>query len=130
MTNAIDFQIKSRVTLRGAGPGQTILDPRGSTAITSGQSGLSSARPIISGSTKGSTRDHRLGRERYRASGTMLDIFQANDPDFYWSRGNSTDRTGQYAMVTAVQGNTLSSKTRWSGTSRETRASSTTRPAG
>ena len=106
LASPIDFEGKSRVTLRGAGPSSTILLPQSTTAITSGQAGLSAERPILSGSTKGSTSivvEDASGVQ----PGTMLDVFQANDPDLYWSRGGTTDRTGQFVMITDVQGTTL-----------------------
>jgi hypothetical protein len=106
LANAIDFSGKSHVTLRGAGPAKTILKPESGTAITSGQAALSDAREIVSGSTKGST-SITVSDASGVEVGSMIDIFQANDPDFYWSRGGTTDRTGQFAMVTAVSGNTL-----------------------
>jgi len=104
----IDFDNKSYVTLRGAGPGRTILSPTSatSTAITSGQVGLSSERAIVSGSTKGST-EITVADASGIEPGMMLDVFEANDPDFYWSRGDSHDRTGQFVLVTAVEGSVV-----------------------
>ncbi len=102
----VSFGFASRVTLRGAGPGATILRPQETAAVTTGQSSLSDERPILGGSTKGATSitvDDTSGIE----AGTILDIFQAEDPDFYWSRGGAVDHTGQFVIVTAVNGNTI-----------------------
>jgi hypothetical protein len=106
LTSPVDFGYKSRVTLRGAGMGQTILRPQSWAAITTGQSGMSSERRILSGSTKGSTTitvDDASGIQ----AGSVLDIYQGPDPDFYWSRGNDPDNTGQHVKVTAVNGTTI-----------------------
>lgn len=107
LDHPINFNTKSRVTLRGAGPGRTILRPRNTAnvAVTTGQTGLSSERMIVSGSTKGSTSiviNDASGIE----PGMILDIYQADDPDFYWTRG-LVDHTGQFVMVTAVNGTTI-----------------------
>ena len=107
LNSSIHFQAKKNITLRGAGIGKTILAPVNGlvSAITTGQTGLASARTILSGSTKGSvsiTVDNATGI----TAGTILDIFQADDPDFYWTRG-LTEHTGQYVLVTAVNGTTV-----------------------
>jgi hypothetical protein len=106
LDSPIHFNLKQGVTLRGAGPGQTVFRPASSTgaAITTGQTGLSGERGVVSGSTKGSTSitlDDASGIE----AGMILDIYQSDDPDFYWTRG-LTDHTGQFVIVTAVNGST------------------------
>ncbi len=103
LTGSITFDRKSNVTLRGAGPGSTILVPTNNitTAINTGQNALSARKNIVSGSTKGSTAivvEDVTGIQ----PGTLVDIFEANDPDFYWSRGGTYDRTGQLARVIQV----------------------------
>jgi hypothetical protein len=107
--------LTSNITLRGAGPGATIIrPPAGSVrAIQSNTSGttLSSARSILSGSTKGSTSITVSDASGIQV-GSLLDIYQANDPDFYWSRwqpeARVDDQTGQFVIVTAVNGTTIS----------------------
>jgi peptidoglycan hydrolase-like protein with peptidoglycan-binding domain len=94
------------VTLRGAGPGETILKPGGWTAITAGGGGLSTERTVISGATKGAT-SIVVSDASGITPGKMLLLYQADDPDFYWSRWGEIDRTGQYLMVTAVNGSTV-----------------------
>jgi hypothetical protein len=107
LDNPITFGLKSRVTLRGAGPGKTILRPRNTAnaAITTGQTDLSSERNVLGGSTKGST-SIAVNDASGIVAGMILDIYQADDPDFYWTRG-LTDHTGQFVMVTAVNGTTV-----------------------
>lgn len=103
----IYFNRKSHVTLRGAGMGRTILIPVGiSQAIVSGEANQSGERQILSGSTKGSTAITVSSSAGIEA-GMMLDLYQANDTNFFWSRWGATDRTGQHAMVTAVNGTTI-----------------------
>ncbi len=107
LDSTISFGHKERVTLRGAGMGRTVLRPADGVraAISTGQAGLSGERRILSGSVKGSTSitvEDAAGIE----PGLVLDIFQDDDPDFYWTRG-LRNHTGQYVMVTAVQGATV-----------------------
>jgi hypothetical protein len=107
LDDSITFGQKDGVTLRGAGTGQTVLQPADGlgAAITTGQTSLAAARRILSGAAKGSrsiTVEDAGGIE----VGAVLDIFQADDPDFYWTRG-LTEHTGQYVMVTAVDGSTV-----------------------
>jgi hypothetical protein len=104
----INLKAKSRISLRGAGPGSTVLKPVDgiAAAITTGQSNLSGERAITGGSDKGSI-SLTLSDASGIQPGSILDIYQANDPDFYWSRGGFTDHTGQYAMVTRVSGTTI-----------------------
>ena len=101
----IDFNGKQRMTLRGAGPGQTILRPGNlGYAITSGQTAwYGSARTITGGNTKGSTSitvDNASGIQ----AGTVVNMWQDADPSFYWTRSPSyrQDHTGQFAMVKAA----------------------------
>jgi len=106
LANPVNFGYASGVALRGDGPGLTILRPEETAAITTGQSSLSEARAITGGSDKGSTSitvEDASGIE----PGTILDIIQAEDPDFYWSRGGAVDHTGQFVIVTAVSGTTV-----------------------
>lgn len=107
LTGIITFNRKSNVTLRGAGPGKTILRPGPMvTTITSGQVLYGAEHHITGGNTKGSTSitvDDATGI----IVGTILNIYQADDPDFYWTRSNDPDNTGQFVMVTAVNGNIL-----------------------
>ena len=108
LSSAINLGSSSRITLRGAGQGRTILKPADNlgAAITTGQSGLSGARTIQSGSTKGS-QSITVNDASGMKAGMILDIQQANDTDFFWSRGGMTYHTGQHVMITAVNGNTI-----------------------
>lgn len=95
ITGLITFQNKNSVTLRGAGPGQTILRMTGNTGITSGQTPdyLAVEHSITGGNTKGSTSitvDSATGI----SPGTFVNIYQGDDPDFYWSKWGATNHTG------------------------------------
>jgi chitodextrinase len=97
----------SGVTLRGAGPGLTTLVRDSNAAgITTAIYGLNNFMEITGGAVKGST-SIVVSDASSIVPGRILDICQADDPDFYWSRGNIPDHTGQYVMVTAVNGNTV-----------------------
>ncbi len=107
LNSPIHFRRKQGVTLRGAGMGKTVLKPADGlgAAITSGQVGLSSERKILSGSTKGS-RSINVEDATGIEPGMILDIIQDDDPDFYWTR-RLVNHTGQFVMVTAVDGTTI-----------------------
>jgi hypothetical protein len=107
LDTTIEFDHKEGVTLRGAGMGKTVLRPADSlrAAISTGQTGLAATRRILAGCVKGSTSitvEDAAGIE----PGIVLDVFQNDDPDFYWARG-LRNHTGQFVMVTAVEGTTV-----------------------
>jgi hypothetical protein len=108
LDETIDLGTKSRVTLRGAGMGRTILEPADDlgAAIATGQAGLSDEIAVLGGSTKGST-EITVADASGIEPGMLLDIIQAEDPDFYWSRGGAVDHTGQFVLVTEVSGTTI-----------------------
>jgi hypothetical protein len=104
----IDLKTKRQITLRGAGMGKTLLKPADgiAAAILTGQANQSSERTILGGSDKGST-SITVSDATGITPGTMLDIYESNDPDFYWSRGGAVDHIGQFVMVTGVTGTTV-----------------------
>lgn len=108
LDDSVYLGTKTKITLRGAGMGQTVLEPADGVgaAITTGQAGLSDEIAILGGSTKGST-SIEVSDAAGIEPGMILDIFQGEDPDFYWSRGGAVDHTGQFVMVTAVNGDTV-----------------------
>ncbi len=107
LDSTLDFKRLKGVVLRGAGPGKTILVPNGKgPGIANSSILLSEPRPIVSGSTKGST-TVTLGDASGIAPGVMVDVYQDPDPDLFWSRSAHTWSTGQWAMVTSVSGNTV-----------------------
>ncbi len=110
LSKPISFNDKKtikNVTLRGSGTDKTILIPSGWTGITSGSNSFSAERTITSGSTKGSTSIVVSNASGIQV-GSIISLYQTNDSDFYWSRWNNKDNHGQYLMVTAVNGNTIS----------------------
>jgi hypothetical protein len=106
LNGAVNFNGKSRVTLRGAGPGRTVLRPHSYAAITSGQMSNSAERAITGGATKGN-RFITVSDASNILPQTLIHIYQENDPDFVWNRWGDDDDIGQYANVIAVSGNTL-----------------------
>lgn len=108
LNSSINFRHKGHVTLRGTGMGKTVLKPADGSgaAITTGQAGLSSERKILSGSTKGS-RSINVEDASGIEPGMILDIVQDDDSDFFWARGSLVNHTGQFVMVTAVDGATI-----------------------
>ncbi len=105
LDNPVNFGLKKRVTLRGAGCQQTVLRPKTgiTAAIMTGQSSYSGEITVVEGYYKGSQLI-RLASTTGINAGTMLDLSQDDDPDFYWAR-QLTRHTGQYLMVKAVNGN-------------------------
>lgn len=108
LDSPINLGFKSRITLRGAGMGRTILRPADGlgAAIQTGQTGESAEGQITGGAVKGSTSITVSDPSNLQA-GVVMDLYQANDPDFYWARGTDMDNTGQYVMLTGVSGNAV-----------------------
>lgn len=109
LDSGVSFNNRANVTLRGAGPGRTILDPMSRTSgemITSGGVNWLGPTSVLSGSTKGS-RTITVASAAGIGVGKLVHIYEGNDPDFFWSRWGSTNDTGQYALVTSVSGNTI-----------------------
>ncbi|MBP7119023.1 peptidoglycan-binding protein, partial [Candidatus Woesebacteria bacterium] len=101
-----DKKTIKNITIKGSGPSKTVLIPKGWTAITSGSNNLSSERKVLSGSNKGSNSIIVSDSSGVQV-GSIISLYQDNDPDFYWSRWGSKDHNGQYLMVTSVNGNTI-----------------------
>jgi hypothetical protein len=101
---------KSKMTLRGAGMGKTII--LGQVASGDGiiampqDNAMAPERAIISGYTKGSTRIV-VDNPSNIAAGSMLKIFQTNDTAFIWSPHNEKDCLQQRVVVTAVSGSNV-----------------------
>jgi len=115
--------IPSYVTLRGAGPGRTILDMRGSggSAVRFGAdtgANANTSTSISGGASAGST-SIGVASASGISAGKYLAISQLNDPTFVsiagengactWCDGgwNGTRTLGQIVEVTSVSGNTV-----------------------
>jgi PKD repeat protein len=111
LSGAINFQSKSGVTLRGAGPGRTILLTSGRTAITSGSVGFTSDTNLSSGYAKGSmavTLASAPGSS-YRA-GNLIQVDQEDDYDLTWHATGlwaGTRNLRFTARITGISGNTV-----------------------
>ena len=106
LNNPVDFNLKSNVTLRGDGAGKTFLDPHGFAALYTGEANMSAERQVLSGSTKGST-SITVNDVTGIQPGLILDLYEANDTDFFWSRAGHVDFTGQWVTVKSVSGTTI-----------------------
>lgn len=120
-----NITIPSNVTLRGAGPTQTILDAHGSgNALVTFGTGviprISSSVAIIGGATKGSN-SITVSAASGISVGSLLMITELNDPTLVTIKGtestctwcdgglgwNGTRAAGQTVLVTSVSGTTI-----------------------
>jgi hypothetical protein len=101
---------KSAMTLRGAGMGKTVIlgqVPSGDGIIAMPQNdAMSTERSMLGGYTKGSTRIV-VDNPANIAVGSILKLFQANDPELVWSPHNEKDCLQQRVVVTAVNGTAI-----------------------
>ena len=104
---AIRMGHRTGVTLRGAGPGRTILNSSaGGACIDSDQYGFSGGQNITGGLTKGST-SITLAAATGFAAGNLIRISQNDDTSFVYARSGPGRNMEFMARITAVNGTTL-----------------------
>jgi hypothetical protein len=113
VSSGINMGTHSNLTLRGAGPDQTVLVSylTGGKVIGMGgygwlpQATVLSAS-IISGNTKGSS-SMTLSSVAGISAGQVIRIDQDNDPTFVWNIAGRGRLMGQIMMVKSISGNTI-----------------------
>ncbi len=112
LTGTINFGSKAGVTLRGAGPGRTIIVTSGRTAVTSASVGFTSYIDLSSGYTKGSTTVTLAATPPGSyAIGNLIQLDQEDDYDLVWHESGNWAGTRNLrftARITGVNGHTVS----------------------
>jgi hypothetical protein len=104
---AINLATRNGVTLRGAGPGQTIINSTATSAcIFSDQYGFGSGVSISSGYTKGST-DIVLSSASGFSAGNLIMMSQNDDTSLVRTSGAPGRHMEYMARITSVSGNTV-----------------------
>ncbi len=103
----INLGTRNGVTLRGAGPGQTILNSSASSAcIMSDQYGFATGVNISSGYTKGSTNIVLSSGSGFTV-GNLMVMTQNDDTSFVMTSGSPGRRMEYMARITAINGNAV-----------------------
>ena len=112
LTGTINFGSKAGVTLRGAGPGRTIIVTSGRTAVTSASVGFTSYIDLSSGYTKGSTTVTLAATPPGSyAIGNLIQLDQEDDYDLVWHESGNSAGTRNLrftARITGINGHTVS----------------------
>ncbi len=104
----INLRRYSNRTLRGAGPGKTIINSTGGTPISSDQYSFSGATLIPQGATKGATSVVLASSNSQFAVGNLVKFDLDDDTDLVRSSNGPGRHISFQAIITAVDGTTIS----------------------